>query len=231
MQIEVPKWLKEIAEHNETPLYLVGGYVRNALCGLPPSDVDVAGKAMPEELNLPKGFFYATRYKRMGTALVKHRYIPRLEAEYTPFRTEEYAPGGGHTPTVVRFDADIKEDASRRDFTVNSIYYDIKNDEIIDFFGGVEDAKNKILRAHNPEKVFASDGLRLLRLIRIAAETGFEIDPETARVAKASAHMLADITMNRKSSELFKILFADLAYDVEDAHYRGLTLLRDYGFL
>lgn len=231
MKINVPKWLYEIAEINSQPLYLVGGYVRNALCGLPPSDVDVAGVAMPEDLILPKGFYFATTYKRMGTALIKHRYLHGAEAEYTPFRTEEYSPGGAHTPTKVCFNASVEEDARRRDFTVNSIYYDIKKDEIIDFFGGVEDAKNKILRAYDPEKVFASDGLRLLRLIRISAQTGFTIDPETERVAKASAHLLADITMARKSLELQKILFADLAFDVIDAHYRGLTLLRDYGFL
>ena len=142
MKINVPKWLYEIAEINSQPLYLVGGYVRNALCGLPPSDVDVAGVAMPEDLILPKGYYFATTYKRMGTALIKHRYLHGAEAEYTPFRTEEYSPGGAHTPTKVCFNASVEEDARRRDFTVNSIYYDIKKDEIIDFFGGVEDAKN-----------------------------------------------------------------------------------------
>ena len=231
LKIEVPKWLVKFAEANEEPLYLVGGYVRNAVCGLPPSDIDVAGRLLPRKLKLPRGFFFATTYKRTGTALIKHRYIKTAEIEYTPFRTEEYAPGGGHTPAAVNFDAPIEEDAARRDFTVNSIYYDIKNDRMIDFFGGLEDIKRRLIRAYDPEKIFASDGLRMLRLVRIAAETGFGIDPATAATAKSCAGLLADVSPNRKADELMKILLADTKYGIADAHYRALTLLRDYGFL
>lgn len=229
--IHVPEWLEKFAEANETPLYLVGGYVRNVLGGLPPSDIDIAGKAMPEKLVLPRGFFFATTYKRMGTALIKHRFRPEIEIEYTPFRTEEYAAGGGHTPVSVKFDAELEEDALRRDFTVNSIYYDIKNKRIIDPFGGAEDISKRLIRAHDPERVFSSDGLRLMRLVRIAAETGFGIERVTADTAKSRAAFLSDITPNRKRDELLKILNADTAYGVDDAHYRGLKLLRDFGFL
>lgn len=231
MEIYVPEWLEKFAEANESPLYLVGGYVRNMLGGLPPSDVDVAGNIMPEKLVLPRGFFFATTYRRMGTALIKHRFRPNIEMEYTPFRTEEYAPGGGHTPISVRFNAKLEEDARRRDFTVNSIYYDIKSKRIIDFFGGREDIAKRLIRAYDPEQVFASDGLRLMRLVRIAAETGFGIERATAETAMRRAAFLSDITPNRKRDELIKILNADLAYGVEDAHYRGLKLLRDFGFL
>lgn len=231
VEINVPKWLMKLAIANDEPLYLVGGYVRNALGGLPPSDIDIAGRKMPSELKLPHGFFLATTYKRMGTALIKCHYVPGGEVEYTPFRTEVYAEGGGHTPVSVSFDADISEDAKRRDFTVNSIYYDMTNDRIIDFFDGIGDLKRRVMRAYDPERVFSSDGLRLMRLVRIAAETGFGIDTETAEAAKRYAPLLKDITSNRKRDELIKILHADEAYGIEDAHYRGLTLLRDYGFL
>ena len=231
MEIYVPEWLEKFAKANEEPLYLVGGYVRNVLGGLPPSDIDIAGKAMPEKLVLPHGFFFATTYRRMGTALIKHRFRPDIEIEYTPFRTEEYAPGGGHTPISVRFDAGIEEDARRRDFTVNSIYYDIKRKRIIDCFGGTKDISRRLIRAYDPERVFSSDGLRLMRLVRIAAETGFGIERATAETAMRRAAFLADITPNRKRDELLKILNADLAYGVEDAHYRGLKMLRDFGFL
>lgn len=231
LKIEIPKWLVKFAEANDEPLYLVGGYVRNAVCGLPPSDIDVAGRPLPRKLTLPKGFFFATTYKRTGTALIKHRFIKNAAIEYTPFRTEEYAPGGGHTPVSVAFDAPIEADAARRDFTINSIYYDIKNDQIIDFFGGVRDLERRVVRAYDPEKVFASDGLRLLRLVRIAAETGFGIDSATALTAQSCAPLLADVSPNRKADELMKMLVADTKYGIEDAHYRALTLLRDYGFL
>ena len=74
MEIRVPDWLEKFAAANESPIYLVGGYVRNVIGGLPPSDIDIAGRPMPEKLTLPHGFFFATTYKRMGTALIKHRY-------------------------------------------------------------------------------------------------------------------------------------------------------------
>lgn len=231
MEIHVPEWLEKFAEVNEFPIYIVGGYVRNILGGLPPSDIDIAGKPLPNELKLPKGFFFATTYRRMGTALIKCRYRSDIELEYTPFRTEEYAPGGGHTPISVKFDTDLESDAKRRDFTVNSIYYDIRKREIIDPFDGVRDINRRIMRAYDPERIFSSDGLRLMRLVRIAAETGFGIERTTADAALRRAAYLGDITGTRKRDELMKILNADLTYGVEDAHYRGLKLLREYGFL
>ncbi len=231
MEINVPKWLKKLASGCGSPMYLVGGFVRNALCALPPSDVDIAGPAMPDELVLPRGFYFATTYKRMGTALIRHRWIEGAQAEYTPFRREKYAPGGGHTPEEVTFGAALEEDALRRDFTANSIYYDIAEERIIDPLGGAEDAARRVLRAYDPDKVFSSDGLRLMRLARIAAETGFDIEEKTAETAKACAPLLADITPGRKRDELMKILMADIKYGVSGAHYRGLTLLRGLGLL
>lgn len=230
-EIEIPKWLKKFASLNDSPLYIVGGYIRNALSGLPPSDIDVAGKPLPETLRLPRGFYFATTYKRMGTALIRHRFNDKAEVEYTPFRTEEYAPGGGHVPVKVEFDADISEDAKRRDFTVNSLYMDIGTGKIYDFFDGLRDIERRVMRAYDPVAVFSSDGLRLMRLIRIAAETGFGVDSATADAAMRNAHLLADVTPNRKRDELLKMLHADEAYGVEDAHYRALTMLRDYGML
>lgn len=231
MDIFVPDWLEKFAEVNESPIYIVGGYVRNILGGLPPSDIDIAGRPLPDGLKLPRGWFFATTYRRMGTALIKCRYRSDIELEYTPFRTEKYAPGGGHVPVSVSFDADLESDAERRDFTVNSIYYDIRSHRLVDPFGGAEDIKKRIMRAVDPERVFSSDGLRLMRLVRIAAETGFGIERATADEAMKRAPLLADITPNRKRDELLKILMADTVYGVEDAHYRGLKLLREYGFL
>lgn len=231
MDIFVPDWLEKFAEVNESPIYIVGGYVRNILGGLSPSDIDIAGRPLPDGLKLPRGWFFATTYRRMGTALIKCRYRSDIELEYTPFRTEKYAPGGGHVPVSVSFDADLESDAERRDFTVNSIYYDIRSHRLVDPFGGAEDIKKRIMRAVDPERVFSSDGLRLMRLVRIAAETGFGIERATADEAMKRAPLLADITPNRKRDELLKILMADTVYGVEDAHYRGLKLLREYGFL
>lgn len=231
MEIRVPEWLEKFAAANPSPIYLVGGWVRNVIGGLSPSDIDIAGRPLPDALTLPRGYFFATTYRRMGTALIKNRYRSDIEMEYTPFRTEEYAPGGGHTPVSVKFDTDLESDAKRRDFTVNSIYYDIKRRKLIDPFGGVADINKRIMRAHDPERVFSSDGLRLMRLVRIAAETGFGIERVTSETAMRNAALLADVTATRKRDELLKILKADTLYGVEDAHYRGLRLLREYGLL
>lgn len=231
MEIRVPEWLEKFAAANPSPIYLVGGWVRNVIGGLSPSDIDIAGRPLPDALTLPRGYFFATTYRRMGTALIKNRYRSDIEMEYTPFRTEEYAPGGGHTPVSVKFDTDLESDAERRDFTVNSIYYDIKRRKLIDPFGGVADINKRIMRAHDPERVFSSDGLRLMRLVRIAAETGFGIERVTSETAMRNAALLADVTATRKRDELLKILKADTLYGVEDAHYRGLRLLREYGLL
>ena len=102
MEINVPKWLKKLASGCGSPLYLVGGFVRNALCSLPPSDVDIAGPAMPDELVLPRGFYFATTYKRMGTALIRHRWIDGAQAEYTPFRREKYSANVLRTTVVAQ---------------------------------------------------------------------------------------------------------------------------------
>ncbi|MBP5356865.1 MAG: CCA tRNA nucleotidyltransferase [Clostridia bacterium] len=231
MEINVPKPLIKLSKALGAPIYIVGGYVRNALASLPPSDIDICGPFLLDESNLPEGFKIISVYKRMGTCLIKSVEDPSVIMEYTAFRREEYQPGGGHTPIKVEFVTDISEDVLRRDFTANSIYYDVANSRLIDPLGGVEDVKNRRLRAHEARKVFGSDGLRLMRLARIAAETGFDIDKETFEIAKESCSLLEDITPNRKYEELDKILHADLKYGVKDAHFRGLMLLKEMNLL
>lgn len=231
MRIEVHEALKELAKVFPGGLFVVGGYVRNALAGYNSSDIDICGPLRLEEISLPEGFHVVTKYARMGTGLIKCSRYPGIDMEYTAFRSEKYASGGAHSPSSVTFGASIEEDARRRDFTVNSIYYDVKNDELIDPLGGIKDVENGVLRAFNPRSVFSSDGLRLMRLVRISAETGFAIEEKTSAAAKRYAGLLKDVTPNRKYDELKKILCADGKYGVNDAHYRGLCLLREYGML
>lgn len=203
-------------------VYVVGGFVRNSLCGYKCTDIDIAGPIPALALSLPSRATMTMVNHRMGTAQIVY---DGVKYEYTPFRVEVYGEGGEHTPTRVSFTTDIYADAARRDFCCNAIYYDVKRDEIVDPLGGVRDAELKILRGCN-KHVFESDGLRLLRLVRLAAELGFKIEGETARAAKAMSDNLADITSERKRMELDKILHADLANDVKNAQYRGLRLLK-----
>ena len=203
-------------------VYVVGGFVRNSLCGYKCTDIDIAGPMPALALRLPPRATMTMVNHRMGTAQIIY---DGVKYEYTPFRVEVYGEGGEHTPVRVSFTTDLTADASRRDFCCNAIYYDVKNDEIIDPLGGVRDAQLKILRGCN-KHVFESDGLRLLRLVRLAAELEFKIEGETAQAAKAMSDNLKDITAERKHVELDKILHADLVNGVTSAQYRGLRLLK-----
>ena len=228
MKIQIPDSLIRINEMSKYPIYVVGGYVRNSFAHFEQqkTDIDVAGPAIADALGLSKRFTTKVVNHKLGTAIIKYN---DDEYEYTPFRLEKYASDGSHSPIEVKFTQDIKADAMRRDFTCNAIYYDITHDEIIDPLHGLEDIERKILRAHNPERIFASDGLRILRMVRIAAETGFKIDGATALAAKKNAELLRDISAERRRIELEKILVADTKYGVANAHYRGLKLLNQLG--
>jgi len=230
IKIPIPKSLQNLASISPCLIYITGGYVRNHLVGLGITDIDIAGEALADDFltdkNIAKDFSVAEVNKRLGTLWIKCKETGEVY-EYTPFRTESYSEGGMHTPEVIAFTTDMLLDAKRRDFCCNALYYDIKNSVVIDFFSGIEDCKNKILRCWDAKAIFADDGLRLLRLARIAAETGFIIDKITKEAAISYRHHLNDITAERKRVELERVLVADTKYGVENAHYRGLKLLHE----
>lgn len=222
MKIQVDNKSAEFISALGEKVYIVGGYVRNSLCGLKCTDIDIAGPTPAQALKLPPRATMTMVNHRMGTAQIIY---DDVKYEYTPFRVEVYNAGGEHTPSQVYFTEDMDADAQRRDFCCNAIYYDVRNDELIDPLGGVRDAEMRVLRGCN-KRVFESDGLRLLRLVRLAAQLDFKIEGETAASAKANSDKLSDITTERKRAELDKILYADTANGVPNAHYRGLRLMK-----
>jgi tRNA nucleotidyltransferase (CCA-adding enzyme) len=234
--LKITKNLKSLARlfPAEAPLYLVGGAVRNALLGLAAADTDTASRKTAEEAaSIAAGspFRVEAQYNALGTLKLS---AGAEKIEYTAFRKEVYA-GGGHRPVSVCFGGDIQSDARRRDFTVNAVYYDVAGEKIADPLNGAADLKNKLIRAaDDPEKVFSADGLRLLRMVRLACELGFEIEPQTLRAAEKHAGLLSDIKPERIRAELDKILLADRKYDLpgnEAAHFRGVMLLKETGLL
>lgn len=226
MVLEIPDSLRKLNEMSSCPIYAVGGFVRNKIAGLGETDIDIAGPAIAEALGISRRYQTKIVNYKLGTAIIRYN---DDKYEYTPFRVERYAPGGEHAPVEVRFTTDLRQDAMRRDFTCNSIYYDITNDKIIDPLNGIADIEKKIIRSYNPQRTFSSDGLRILRMIRLAVETGFKIDGETAKAAKANAPLLRDISAERRRQELDRILLADTKYGVKWAHYRGLRLIQQLG--
>ena len=229
MRINLSKSLINFAKTLPVSLYAVGGVVRNFLIdGSVSRDVDLAA-ALPAQDFLRAlentDFTLCAEYKRTGTVMFTDG---KFKYEFTAFRKEEYSAGGGHTPIKTEFTSDIKEDALRRDFKCNAVYYDIVNEQIIDPLGGVNDIRDKVIdTVTDPEKVFVSDGLRLMRLARFTGELNFKPTYSVINVAKKYADNINDISPERIYSELKLILVADTKYPFSDkmGHYNALKIL------
>lgn len=220
-----------------SPLYLVGGAVRNSLLGLESGDYDIASSVTTskvKDLLLGSKFMITAEYSRTGTLLIKgdcDKY------EYTTFREDSYPiDSGGHTPADVRFTSDIRVDASRRDFTCNALYYDIAMDEIVDLVGGVSDTLTKIIKTvKSGDITLAEDALRIMRLVRFSSQLGFIPSEDTSASAMKYASRLADISKERIHDELVAILNAPEKYNAKWANgdrvlpSDGLRMLVDIG--
>lgn len=233
MKIILPESLIKLSENCPSALYAVGGYVRNYLIdGSISDDIDIAAALSTEEIVKAAtacGFKVVAEYKRTGTVVV---FDGKRKYEYTRFRTDSYEKGGKHTPKNTDFTDDIALDARRRDFKCNAVYYDIKKGEIVDPLGGAADIEKKILdTVIEPERVFMSDGLRLMRLCRFAAELNFTPTAATLKGATEYAENIKDIAPERIFDELKKILVSDCKYSFSDTkgHYTGVKLLDEIG--
>ena len=208
----------EKLQKNGNSAYAVGGCVRDALLGKEPFDFDITTDALPQQV---KKLFERTIDTGIahGTVTVM---IDSVPIEVTTFRTDgEYIDN--RKPQSVTLVKDVSEDLSRRDFTVNALCYNDR-EGIIDLFGGIEDLKNKVIRAvGDAEKRFCEDALRILRGVRFSAQLGFSIEEKTKEAMKKCAHLVKNLSVERISAELDKIL---MSYSPE--HIR---LLYDLGIL
>lgn len=178
-----------------------GGCVRDMLMGNPPKDYDVATSATPDQvLRLFKRTVKVG--VKFGVVLVR---IGRFAIEVATFRTD-LAYADGRRPTGVAF-TNPRDDARRRDFTINGMFYDPIADQVMDYVGGRADLEAGIIRAiGEPEQRFAEDHLRLLRAVRLAARLNFEIDPVTWEAMCHHAVEIARISPERIRMELEMIL-------------------------
>ena len=232
MKIYVSKNLKELstlfAPHAK--LFIVGGYVRNSLLGFRETDVDLASSLTPEKVaTLLKDTKFEILEKSQTVGYVKIK-VENEVYEYTAFRKDNYYRGGTHKVHSVSYVEDLRQDAMRRDFTINALYYDIETEKIVDIYSGLLDLKNRVVRTVEvPGYVLAHDGTRILRMIRLASELNFKIDFATLATAKKFAHLLHDVSPQKKFQELQNILKASTRYPTsqKNAHIRGLGYFND----
>ena len=181
--------------------YLVGGHVRDKVRGAATDDYDIATDATPREVRkiFPRTLGVGVSF---GVVLVIMDGAPY---EVATFRSDMGYSDGRH-PDDVRFTTP-EEDAERRDFTVNAMFYDPVEDRVIDYVGGQKDIERRIIRTvGNPEDRFGEDKLRMLRAVRFAGKLGYEIEPETAAAIVRHAREILEVSSERIREELTKIL-------------------------
>jgi poly(A) polymerase/tRNA nucleotidyltransferase (CCA-adding enzyme) len=200
--------------------YLVGGCVRDSLLGREPSEWDITTSARPEEVGklfaktVPTGLDYGT----VTVLLADGRY------EVTTFRSDANYVDGRH-PGNVRFTADIHQDLSRRDFTINALAAEPGTDLIIDDFHGQRDLADKIIRSvGDPVARFSEDGLRPVRACRFAAKLEFTIEDNTFAAIPKTLSIVKKVAVERLHDELVKMLGAARPSI-------GLELMRKSGLL
>ncbi|MGA2172500.1 MAG: CCA tRNA nucleotidyltransferase [Sedimentisphaerales bacterium] len=180
---------------------LAGGCVRDMLLRRRPNDYDVATDAKPADVMK----LYRRTLKvgaKFGVVVVL---IDKIQVEVATFRTESNYADGRH-PSKVRF-ASAREDAARRDFTINAMFYDPVARKVIDYYQGQADLKNKIIRTvGKPAERFGEDYLRMLRAVRFSTQLGFAIEPKTRKAIYNQAKNITKISGERIAAELEGIL-------------------------
>ncbi len=220
MAFELPDFVHEILDKfakNGFEIYIVGGSVRDLILGRKNFDWDFTTNATPNQILeiFPRGFYN----NKFGTVGISHPSSSK-PYEITTFRKEVGYSDHRH-PDKVIWGESLREDLSRRDFTINAMALSCKNKRqtLIDYFDGKKDLKAKLIRAvGDPQKRFSEDALRMIRAIRLATELGFIIEEGTLTAIKKNAGLINQIAKERIRDELLKILGSDFSAD-------GFTLL------
>lgn len=212
--IKMPENAKGIIDKLRTcgyDAYAVGGCIRDSIMGKIPYDWDICTSALPEEvLEVLGERNIIENGLKHGTVTV---HIDGENYEITTFRTDGQYLDNRH-PENVTFVRELKEDLSRRDFTMNSLAYNY-SEGLIDIFGGRDDINNSIIRCvGDPDKRFGEDALRILRALRFSSQLGFSIEEKTSASIHKNAELLKNISAERIMSEFTKILMGKNVEDV-----------------
>ncbi|USX26469.1 polynucleotide adenylyltransferase PcnB [Oxalobacteraceae bacterium OTU3CINTB1] len=188
--------------------FVVGGAVRDLLLGVKPKDFDIATNATPEQVRklFRRAFIIGKRFQ------IVHVMFGQDLLEVTTFRgtTLDNAPKDDHG-RVLRDNTfgSQAEDAVRRDFTINAMYYNPANQQVLDYHGGIEDIRAKTLRIiGQPEARYREDPVRMLRVVRFAAKLKFTIEPVTAAPIPVMASLIDNVPPARVFDEMLKLLMS-----------------------
>lgn len=191
--------------------FVVGGAVRDLLLGVKPKDFDIATNATPEQVKrlFRRAFIIGRRFQ------IVHVMFGQDLLEVTTFRgtTTDNAPKDEHG-RVLRDNTfgSQAEDAERRDFTINAMYYNPATQQVLDYHGGMRDIRAKTLRIiGQPEARYREDPVRMLRVVRFAAKLKFDIEPTTAAPISVMAPLINNVPAARVFDEMLKLLMSGSA--------------------
>jgi len=186
--------------------FLVGGCVRDLLLDKKPKDFDIVTDARPQQIKrLFRRCFLIGRRFRLAHVYISHDRFVEVATFRATVDPEEFAGEGRFTANNQY--GSIEEDALRRDFTINGLYYDSTDGSIHDYSGGLDDLKKKTIRSiGDPMKRFAEDPVRIIRAARFCAQLDFTLSKTDFRAATASAHLITQANAHRMLEELYKIL-------------------------
>jgi poly(A) polymerase len=212
--------------------YVVGGAVRDLIAGIDPKDYDVATDATPEQVHR---LFRRSRIIGRRFQIVHVMFGPET-IEVSTFRAahDENTVKDAHG-RVLRDNVwgSIEEDADRRDFTINALYYDPTAQTVLDFHHGVQDLQRKTLRMiGDPRARYREDPVRMLRAVRLSAKLGLRLDPRVQAPIREMADLVENVPTARVFDEMLKLLFSGHAIECvkrlrEDGLHHGLLPLLD----
>ena len=244
--------------------YIVGGAVRDLLVGLRPKDFDVATNATPEQVKglFRRAFIVGRRFRLVHVIYGRGREHEQIEVStfraYMDNAVDTAAVKGNEKTSRSELDGKSHavdasgrvlrdnvwgpqiEDAARRDFTVNAMYYDPSTQTVVDYHGGMADSKAKLLRMiGDPETRYREDPVRIIRVLRFAAKMGYKIEAKTEAPIRKMKALLANVPASRLFDEMIKLLqtghsLASLqvlkkygldrdTFPILDAHFQGIA--------
>ncbi len=210
--------------------FVVGGAVRDLMLGVPPKDFDVATNATPDQIHrqIRRSRLIGRRFKLV------HAMFGDETVEVSTFRAETPSETDEHG-RVLRDNVfgTRAQDAARRDFTINALYFDPAREEVLDYHRGAADLKRKIVRMiGDPESRFREDPVRMLRAVRFAAKLGFQIDPKTREPIDRLGPLVENVPAARLFDEMQKLLLSGHAHACvhrlrQEGLHRGMMPLLD----